>query len=83
MDEAVDVGRKPIPGTGYLNTCEYLGYIHGARRWRSPDGEDLLTWDSLHGEIEVYNTRGEHRGTKHAVSGVWVKDAVRGRRLDV
>ena len=77
------MGRKPIPRPGYLDTCAYLGYIHGARRWRSPDGKDLLTWDSLHGEVEVYNTRGEHRGTKHPVSGVWIEDAVRGRRIDV
>jgi hypothetical protein len=38
-----------------LDTCVYLGYIHRERRWRSPDGKHLLTWDSLHGEIEVYD----------------------------
>ena len=77
------MGRQPFLRPGFLDTCEYLGYIHGARRWRSRDGKDLLAWDSLHGEIEVYNTRGEHRATKHAVSGLWIKHAVRGRRIDV
>lgn len=42
-----------------------------------------MIWDSLHGEVEVYNARGKHVGVKHAVAGVWVKNAVRGRRIDV
>ena len=83
LDEVAAVGRKPIPRPGYLDTCEYLGYVRGERRWRSSDGRDLLTWDSLHGEIEVYNARGEHRGAKHPITGDWIKDAVRGRRIDV
>lgn len=77
------MGRKPIPKQGYLDACEYLGYIHGERRWRSRDGRYLLTWDSLHGEIEVYDRQGRHRGVMHAVSGAWIKDAVPGRCIDV
>ena len=42
-----------------------------------------MTWDSLHGEVEVYNRRGRHVGTKDATTGVWIKNAVRGRRIDV
>src|SRR5208337_4763309 len=26
-------------GRGFLDTCDYLGYSHGERRWRSRDGE--------------------------------------------
>ncbi len=77
------MGRKPIPRPGYLDTCTYLGYINGERRWRSPDGRYLLTWDSLHGEIEVYDARGRHVGVTDVATGVGVKDAVRGRRIDV
>ena len=77
------MGRKPIPKPGFLDTCEYLGYIYGERRWRSQDGRHLLTWDSLHGEIEVYNRIGKHVGAMDPITGVWVKDAVFGRRIDV
>lgn len=77
------MGRKPVPRHGFLETCEYLGYIHGDRRWRTPDGKFLLTWDSLHGELEVYDTRGRHVGVKDAATGLAIKDAVRGRKIDV
>lgn len=42
-----------------------------------------MAWDSLHGEVEVYSARGRHKGAKDAVLGTWVKNAVRGRRIDV
>jgi len=77
------MGRKPIPRPGFLEICEYLGYIHGERRWRTPDGKYLLTWDSLHGEIEVFDARGRHIGVKDPVTGLAIKDAVRGRKIDV
>ena len=77
------MGRKPIPRPGFLDTCTYLGYIHGERRWRSRDGEYLLTWEGLHGEIEVFNMRGKHVGAVDAVSGWWVKGPVPGRWIDV
>ena len=35
------------------------------------------------GEIEVYNKRGKHLGVVHAVTGEWIKDAVKGRAIDV
>jgi uncharacterized protein YdcH (DUF465 family) len=38
-------------------------------------------WDFTHGDIEVYNARGEHLGTKHAVTGAMIKSAVEGRVL--
>jgi len=66
-----------------LDTCTYLGYIHGERRWSSRDGKHLLTWDSLHGEIEAYDMLGRHLGARDALTGRWIKDAVRGRRIDV
>jgi len=77
------VGRRPIPSPSFLEDCDYLGYVHGARRWRSRDGRRLFTWDGLHGEIEAYNARGQHLGVLDAVSGNLIKDAVRGRHIDV
>jgi hypothetical protein len=43
----------------------------------------LYTWDSLHGEIEVFNKRGKHLGAIDAIHGKLIKDPVRGRKIDV
>jgi hypothetical protein len=77
------VGRRPVPNPSFLDDCEYLGFVHGAQRWRSRDGRYLYTWDSLHGEVDVFSPRGEHRGVMDAVRGQWIKDAIRGMRINV
>lgn len=77
------VGRLPIPKPSYLDGCDYLRFVHGSQRWRSKDGKRLFTWDSLHGEIEVFATRGRRVAVLDAISGDWRKGTVRGRRIDV
>ncbi|MGH7044239.1 MAG: colicin E3/pyocin S6 family cytotoxin [Acetobacteraceae bacterium] len=77
------MGRKPIPRPSYLDECEYLGFVRGQRVWRKNDPPRLLTWDALHGEIEVFNLRGEHVGVADPLSGRMIGPAVRGRRIDV
>ncbi len=62
---------------------EYLGAYGGQQRWRSPDGRFLYTWDHVHGEIEVFNKRGYHRGAADAETGEMIKPARRDRRIDV
>ena len=47
------------------------------------DGKRLYTWDSLHGEIEAFNRRGEHLGALDAITGEFIKDPSPGRRIDV
>jgi Cytotoxic len=74
---------KPIPKPSVLDAFEFLGAINGVRRWRSDDGKRLYTWDSLHGEIEVFNARGKHLGTMDPKTGRMTKAAVRGRTIDV
>lgn len=71
----------PIPTPSYLDTCEPLGFIYGERRWRDRFGR-LLTWDSLHGEIEVFNARGAHLGVLDYL-GRPIKPAKKGRRIHV
>jgi hypothetical protein len=73
----------PIPKPSFLDGCESIGARDGQRRWRSRDGKRLYTWDSLHGEIEVYDRREWHLGALNAVMGVPVKPAVKGRRINV
>ena len=74
---------KPIPESSFLRNLEYMGFVHGDQRWRSNDGKRLFTWDSLHGEVEVFNDRGRHLFVADAITGDVIKNAVRGRRIDV
>jgi hypothetical protein len=72
-----------IPNPSILDDCEKLRTINGERRWRSPTGDRIYTWDSLHGEVEVYNLRGDHLGAVHPVTGALLKPAKKGRTIDV
>ena len=74
---------KPIPRPSILDEFESLGARHGERRWRSDGGKRPYTWDSLHGEIEVFNGRGKHLGSMDPITGEMVKPAVPGRTIDV
>ncbi len=74
---------KTIPKPSILDNFEDLGFVHGERRWRSDDGKRLYTWDSLHGEVEVFNRRGKHLGEMDPQTGKMTKPAVAGRKIDV
>jgi hypothetical protein len=73
----------PIPNPSFLDQCIRLKTINGERRWGNTSNDRIYTWDSLHGEIEVYNARGVHIGVIDALKGLPVKAAVKGRRIDV
>jgi hypothetical protein len=74
---------KPIPTPSIFDDFEPLGALDGERRWRSDHGKRLYTWDSLHGEVEMFNGRGRHLGALDPISGALIKGAVKGRRIDV
>jgi hypothetical protein len=76
------MARKTPPKGGFLDGMVRVKR-KGKPRWRSPDGDSLFEWDSLHGEIEWYNKRGRHRGSLDAITGEVIKPEVRGRRIDV
>lgn len=77
------MAHKPIPKPSILDDCEYLGFVYGERRWRSADQKRLYTWDGRHGEIEVFTRRGYHLGAVDPVTGIAIKPAVPGRKIDV
>ena len=70
----------PIPFTAFVDGLEYLGQPGGRRRYR--DDKRIYEWDSLHGELEVYNNRGYHLGVVDA-DGEAIGPPVRGRRINV
>lgn len=76
------MGGIPIPKPSFLDECISLGAVKGQKRWRSVDSKRLYTWDSLHGEIEVFNKRGMHLGVLNP-NGDLIKNAVKGREIDV
>jgi len=63
-----------------VDACRRLGQPGGRRRYRND--KRIYEWDSLHGELEVYDNRGHHLGVANA-DGELIKPAVRGRRIDV
>ena len=71
----------PKPCT-LLNDCLSLGAFDGERRWKSITGDRLYTWDSLHGEVEVFNRRGKHLGVMNC-GGEYIKEAKKGRKINV
>ncbi|MGZ0708694.1 colicin E3/pyocin S6 family cytotoxin [Coraliomargarita sp. W4R53] len=72
---------KPIPC--YLDSFKKHRVVSCVQVWATDSGDRFYTWDSLHGEIEVFNKRGRHLGVLHAVTGVKIKDAVHGRTLNL
>lgn len=59
-------------------------HVDGDRQvYRDPETGVYYTWDSLHGEIEVFNSRGRHLGAIDAVTGAPLKEAKRGRKIKV
>jgi Cytotoxic len=46
------------------------------------DKDRLFEWDNLHGDIEVYNKRGEHLGSMNPFTGEMHKGPVKGRTLN-
>lgn len=77
------MARKPVPRPSILDQCEAVGVRDGRMVWRTRDGRIYYTWDSLHGELEAFNRRGRHLGAVDPMTGVAIKPAVRGRRINV
>lgn len=70
----------PKPSSSYLDKLEKYHVIDGKKTYR--DNDKYYQWDSLHGEIEVYDKRGYHIMVLDP-QGNYIKDAVRGRKINV
>lgn len=51
------------------------------KRWINDNG-DILEWDSQHGDVEVYDKRGNHKGSADPGTGQMTKPPVPGRTVE-
>ncbi len=50
---------------------------------RNEKGDRFYQWDYTHGDIEMYNARGEHLGCIDGKTGEQTKPAVKGRTIKI
>lgn len=77
------MGGIPRPRPCFLDGCEIIKIIGGKKVWANSDRTRFFTWYSLHGEIEAFDKLGRHLGVLNALTGDLIKDAIRGRKLNV
>lgn len=75
------MGGKPIPKPSILDSLRVVGIEAGRKVYKDEDDNVYYTWDSLHGELEVFNKNGLHLGAACPQTGVLVKPAVKGRKI--
>jgi hypothetical protein len=57
--------------------------VEGGRQYYfDPNEQRYYSWDSLHGEFEVFDKRGNHLGSVCPKTGITLKPPVRGRRFN-
>lgn len=81
--EEEKMGGIPRPKPCFLDGCEVIKVIGNKKVWSNKERTRFFTWDSLHGEIEAFDSTGRHLGVLNAITGDLIKDAIRGRKLDV
>jgi putative cytotoxic protein/uncharacterized protein DUF4157 len=62
--------KTPVQGGGGMR-----------KRWKDPDG-NIYEWDSQHGAVEKYNSRGVHLGEFDPNTGAQTKPADKTRKVD-
>ncbi|MGH7134401.1 MAG: colicin E3/pyocin S6 family cytotoxin [Pirellulales bacterium] len=62
-----------------------LKRFRGQTKTNGLSGKDrrYYEWDHTHDDIEVYNSRGEHLGSMHPMTGEMYKPPVEGRRINI
>ncbi len=75
------MGGIPIPKPSILDNCRVVGIEGGRKIYKDQQENVYYTWDSLHGELEIFNKNGRHLGVADPVTGTLIKPAVRGRKI--
>lgn len=78
---SVSLGGIPVPKPSILDNFRVAG-IEGRKKVYKDDLENIYyTWDSMHGELEMFNKRGCHLGVACPSTGALIKPAVKGRKI--
>ena len=84
-----DPNRRVAPGESFIWQNLERGK-DGRTRTNGVSGKNALHFSFDHGgggrhhsEIEVFDSRGRHLGTIDPLSGEWIGDAVKGRKMDM
>ncbi len=75
------MSRKAVPKPSILDRCRAVGIERGRKIYKDDEEGIFYTWDSLHGELEVFNKRGRHIGVACPETGKIIKPAIRGRKI--
>ena len=75
------MGGLPIPKPSILDRCRVASIAGGRKIYKDEEEGVYYSWDSLHGELEVFDRNGLHKGVACPKTGVMIKPAVRGRRI--
>jgi len=75
------LGGIPIPKPSILDNCRVVGIEGGRKIYKDEQENVYYTWDSLHGELEIFNKNGRHLGVADPITGTLIKPAVRGRKI--
>ena len=73
--------HKIPPTTSILDEYTVVKVSQGRKIYTN--GTRYFTWDSMHGEIEVFNKRGFHLGALDPITCLFIKKAVKGRTINV
>lgn len=81
-DKEFWMGGIPKPDPSIVSGFK-VSFVEGNRKYYfDPEEQLYYSWDSLHGEFEVFNRRGFHLGSVCPTTGITLKPAVRGRRIN-
>lgn len=75
------MGGLPVPIPSMLDGLRVASIDAGRKVYKDATDQVYYTWDSLHGEVEIFNKSGRHLGVADAVTGAIIKPAVRGRKI--
>lgn len=73
----------PIPDGSILDNFEFYRVINKRKVYTNTKKSRFYSWDELHGEVEVFDANGFHLGALDPMTGKLIKDAVKGRTLNV
>jgi len=77
------MSSKPKPKPCYLDKFEVVKVVGKRKIHADPKRTRYYTWDGMHGEIEVFDRNGFHLAALNAITGIFKKPAVKGRKINL